>query len=43
LFETLDVPTRLRAIEAIRRRMSVLAPEQLVHRAPIVTIVARKG
>jgi SAM-dependent methyltransferase len=43
LFETLDAPTRLRAIEAIRRRLSVLAPEQLVHRAPIVTIVARKG
>ena len=43
LFEALDAPTRLRAIEAIRRRLSVLAPEQLVHRAPIVTIVARKG
>lgn len=43
LFETLDAPTRRRAVEAIRKRLGALAPEQLVHRAPIVTIVARRG
>jgi ubiquinone/menaquinone biosynthesis C-methylase UbiE len=43
LFEALDEPTRLRAVTAIRRRLSGLGPAQLVHRAPTVSIVARRG
>ncbi len=43
LFESLDEPTRRGALEALRRRLTVLTPDQLLFRAPIVSIVARKS
>ena len=42
LFESLDEPTRQRAIGALRRRLDALTPDQLVYRPPVVSIVARK-
>jgi ubiquinone/menaquinone biosynthesis C-methylase UbiE len=42
LFESLDEPTRRKAVEALRRRLDALTPDQLVYRPPIVSIVARK-
>ena len=43
LLESLDDGSRDRAIEVMRRRLNALGPDQLVFRAPIVSIVARKG
>jgi hypothetical protein len=42
LFELLDEPTRRRTVEALRKRLNALAPDQLVYRPPVVSIVARK-
>jgi SAM-dependent methyltransferase len=42
LFESLDEPTRLRAVDALRLRLSALAPDKLVYRPPTVSILARK-
>jgi len=42
LFESLDEPTRRRAVDALRRRLDALTPDQLVYRPPVVSIVARK-
>ena len=41
LFESLDEPTRRKTLEALRRRLNVLTPDQLVYRPHIVSIVAR--
>jgi ubiquinone/menaquinone biosynthesis C-methylase UbiE len=43
LFESLDDATRSRGIEALRRRLNALDSDQLVNRAPIVSMVARKA
>jgi SAM-dependent methyltransferase len=43
VFDPLDEPTRRRVIERLRRRLELLAPDQWVYRAPIVSIIARKG
>ena len=42
LSESLDEPTRLKAIDALRRRLNALTPDQLVYRPPVVSILARK-
>ena len=42
LFASLDEPARRRVLEALRRRLDALTPDQLVYRPPIVSIVARK-
>lgn len=42
LFESLDEPTRRRALDVLRRRLSDLEPDQFVYRPPTVSIVARK-
>ena len=43
LFEAMTEETRGRTLEALRRRLTALAPDDLVFRPPIVSIVARKG
>jgi hypothetical protein len=42
LFESLDEPTRRKAIDALRRRLNALTPDQLVYRPPVVSILGRK-
>ena len=42
LFEAMTEETRGRTLEALRRRLTALAPDDLVFRPPIVSIVARK-
>jgi ubiquinone/menaquinone biosynthesis C-methylase UbiE len=43
LFGSMDDETRERVLEVLCRRLNALAPDELVHRAPIVSIIARKG
>jgi ubiquinone/menaquinone biosynthesis C-methylase UbiE len=43
LFGSMDDGTRQRVVQVLRRRLNTLTPDQLVFRAPIVSIVARKG
>jgi ubiquinone/menaquinone biosynthesis C-methylase UbiE len=43
LFEGLDAPTRQLVIDELRDRLSRLEPDQLVNRAPVVSIVGRKA
>lgn len=42
LFESLDEASRSRATDVLRRRLLALDPAQLVNRAPVVSLVARK-